>query len=99
LYAFLTSSMRAICPAHLILLDLMTIIIFCEAPHYAVFSIFSQLMTSEVRSTWIRKQLSSIMGILLTFLRIFIRKCYRWMPIHSIYITVNIRIRWGLYAS
>jgi hypothetical protein len=44
LYALLIFPMRATCLAHLILIDLITLIIFCEgstnykAPHYAVFS-------------------------------------------------------------
>jgi hypothetical protein len=34
-YAFLISPMRATRPAHLILLDLITLITFSEVPHYA----------------------------------------------------------------
>jgi len=40
LYAVLTSPMRVTCPAHVIILDLITLITFsvartsCEAPHY-----------------------------------------------------------------
>jgi len=37
-YAFLISPIHATCPTHAILLDLIAVIIFGEAPHYAVFS-------------------------------------------------------------
>jgi hypothetical protein len=45
---------RATCPAHLIRLDLITLILFgeklsYEAPYYAVFSRFPQLPTSYVQ--------------------------------------------------
>jgi hypothetical protein len=39
-------SMRAACPAHRILLYFITLITFCEAPHYAFFCIFLLLSPS-----------------------------------------------------
>jgi len=43
LYAFLISSIRATCPVHPIILDLITMLIFGEALHYCVFSCFPSL--------------------------------------------------------
>jgi hypothetical protein len=51
LYAFLTSPMRATWPAHLILLNLITLMerTSYEAPHYAIFSSLPSLPPSKVR--------------------------------------------------
>jgi hypothetical protein len=48
LYAFLFSLVCATCPAHLILLDLIILIILCEAPSYAALSNLLALQPSSV---------------------------------------------------
>jgi hypothetical protein len=42
--------MRAACSAYLILLDFITLIMFGEAAHYAVFSILIEILLSEAQN-------------------------------------------------
>jgi len=46
-YALFTRiSMRATYPAYFILRDMITLIIFCEAPYYEIFCVFQLLLPS-----------------------------------------------------
>jgi hypothetical protein len=63
LYAFFIFPIHATCPAHFINLNLITLIVFDEAPHYTVLSILLPLPHHQVLSILLSTLFSSTLNL------------------------------------